>query len=236
MKTQVQTSIQTAKESQTRSNEMWQLYAKYYDVDEKSFTDRIAKNDYYAIYQVNNKIVGFTALRMRPVETSEGKVMTFYAGQSVIHADYRKRSLIPRTLVKLFWKHFTTQPHVPIYMWCDALTYKPYLLFANSLLEFYPSRRGPTPMKVEEVIQNIGQHYYGNSFNSLRGTVKKEKNIIDDPSAKITEEEKLHPDIKFFAEANPNYHKGHGLITIAPIDFQNFVYLAGKCLKKKFFN
>lgn len=234
-KTKIKTGIIKANEAQAYQTEMWNLYSNYYDVDQSSFFSRFNSNDYYAIYTKNEKIVGFTGLRLRIFEIAGEEVMTLYLGQTVMHSDCRGRSLFPRTCSIIFAQHFLKNPTMPIYAWCDSLTYKPYLIFSNSLKKCYPSRKEATPPKVKELINKLGNHYYNDCFDPETGTVFKQNNIIDDPTAIITKSDRQrNADIDFFANANPGHTNGHGLITIAPINFTNFLFLVKKCIKKQF--
>lgn len=234
-KSKIRTGVIEVEEAKAWQHQMWQLYSCYYDVDQAAFFKRMDSNDYYAIYTKNEELVGFTGLRLRPFDLEGEEVMTLYLGQTVLRSDCRGRSLMPRTCSLLFAQHFLKHPTMPIYAWCDSLTYKPYLLFSNSLKNSYPSRKEETPAKVKMLIDKLGNHYYQDSYDPETGTVHKQANIIDDPSATITEADRQkNADIDFFAKANPGHASGHGLITIAPINFTNFLFLVKKCFKKQF--
>lgn len=231
----IKTGIVEAKDALPLKEAMWNLYNQYYEVEESSFYNRINSNDYYAIYTKGDSVVGFTGLRLRSFELEGEAVMTLYLGQTVMHSSCRGKSLLPRTCSLIFTQHFLKNPTMPIYCWCDSLTYKPFLIFSNSLKKSYPSRKEETPKKIKMLINKLGQHYYKENFKPETGTVFKQHNIIDDPSAIITEEDRRkNPDIDFFAKSNPGYTNGHGLITIAPINFTNFLFLVKKCIKKRF--
>ena len=228
----LQTNIIRSTATEAFRQEMWNLYNRYYQVDRSSFFKRFQTNDLYALYTCDEKLVGFTGFRMKTIQTEYGRCQTLYIGQTVMDARYRGKSMLPRTCCKLFAQHFMSNPLSPIYVWCDSLTYKPYLLFANSLKAYFPSRHQATPAKEKAIIDQLGQHYYGDDYDQSTGTVHKAKNIIADPSTLISPKDRQHPDIDFFAQANPNYANGHGLITLAKIDGPNFLFLLKKCWKK----
>jgi len=212
---------------------MWELYSRYYNADKKAFFHRFQSNDYYAFYTDRNELIGFTGFRTKLVKTPQGTVQTLYIGQTVIDQLYRGNSLIPRTCCRIFAQLFLRRPFCPIYVWCDALTYKPYLLFANALSDYYPHRNKVKSPKIKSLIDQLGQHYYGANYCTEHGTVRKAVNVIDDPTALIHPELRQHPDIDFYATTNPRYAEGHGLITLAPITLRNFYCLLKKCLKKR---
>ncbi len=213
--------------------EMWELYRKYYNTERRSFFDRFQQNDCYAIYWSGKTMIGFTAIRMRPMKVGKRTYLSFYLGQSVITKAYRGQSLISQTCARLFLKHYLRHPFVPIYVWCDALTYKPYLLFANAFQNYYPSPKMKMPKAVEQLIQKIGNDYYPESFDEANGTVRKEISVVDDPTALVTEADLQHPAIRFFIDKNPRHDSGHGLLTIAPVSFKNMFSLLKHLWLKK---
>lgn len=218
--------------------EMWELYRKYYTTERRAFFDRFQQTDCYAIYWYGKTMIGFTAIRMRPMQIGTQQILTFYLGQSVIQKAFRGKSLIAQTCAKLFLKHYLRRPLVPIYVWCDALTYKPYLLFANAFQTYYPTPKIETPRDVQQIIQQVGQTYYADSFDEATGTVHKAANIIEDHSITVQQKDLEHPAIRFFVNQNPKHLAGHGLLTIAPVHFRNLVslikHLWWKRLRKAF--
>jgi hypothetical protein len=232
MKNQIQTEIVTAQTAQQYKVEMLDLYATYYDVDREAFFNRFASNDHYVIYKASERVVGFTGIRLKTVATPTRKAQTIYLGQTVMHEDFRGRSLIPRTCTRLIARTFLRHPFRPIFIWCDSLTYKPYLLFANSLCEYYPSRHHPTVGEAKYLMDHLGSHNYGDNYDPETGTVFKSQNVINDVTAVISPAMRQNPDIDFFATANPNYTRGHGLLTLTPMHWKNFLYLVKKCIRK----
>ena len=233
MNTSLKTTLIPAINAISRQDEMWALYNNYYKVSQQSFFDRFKVNDYYAFYTVDQMLVGFTGFRTKKVTTSKGTFQTLYIGQTVIQDEYRGKSLIPGTCCWIFIKHFLTKPFTPLYVWCDSLTYKPYLLFANSLKKYYPSRHEPTPSHIKALTHELGAHYYKTNYNPENGTVQKPFNAITDNTATITEQHLANPDIRFYAQKNSDYKDGHGLIILAPITLSNLFFLMKKCIKKR---
>ena len=57
---------------------------------------------------------------------------------------------------------------------------------------------------------------------------------MSDPTAKIDSDVVQDLDVLFYAGANPKYVNGHGLITIAPMHFRNYLAILFKCTQKFF--
>ena len=228
----IQTTIVTNKFSLATQEEMWSVYKKYYHYSKASFLERIKKNNYYSFYTLNGQIIGFTGLRISNAVIDGQKHLFIYFGQTVIDAAYRGKSLIPVTGAKLYLKFWRDILSSKTYFWADALTYKAYLVFAKSLEEYYPTYRVKNSAYIQGVIDHIGQANYGEAYNLGQGTVSKSQVLVNDPCINIPMRYRQDPDINFYTNANPGFVHGHGLITIAPLNGQNFLRLAIRVMRK----
>ena len=132
----------------------------------------------------------------------------------------------------MFWKKFLFSS---VYFWADTLCYKPYLVFAKTLDEYYPSYQQATPKSVKTIIDYIGQTHYKENYDAPTGTVKKEINLVRDPSSVITDRDRLDPDIRFYEQANPHHPQGRGLITLGPGNIKNVRLIVYRFLKSIFY-
>jgi hypothetical protein len=132
----------------------------------------------------------------------------------------------------LVFKHYLRHPFTPAVMWCDALSYKPYLAQARYMRDFYPNRLVETPADLQELRDRLGDFYYGKSYNPGLGTVSKESSRLKMHVAQIGQKEMQHPDIRFFAESNPGHLKGDGILILTPFNLRNFLTLFARLAKK----
>ncbi len=158
--------------------------------------------------------------------------LLIYFGQTIIEKAFRGKSLIPVTGAKLCFKFLRELLFSKVYFWADALTYKAYLVFAKTLNEYYPSRQAKPPVIVHKLVDFIGEKHYPESYCPKSGTVKKSKRLVADPTVNIHQSDLKDADVKFYLEANPNCKKGHGLITIAPVNRKNISLLLQRYLKR----
>lgn len=231
-KQKVRSYIVSSAEAKLYYPAMFELYSRYYQIEMERFLERFESNDQYVIFWKGPQIIGFTGFRLKSVHTSPGTYQTIYFGHSVIDHHHRGKALIPLSILKIYLKQRSLYPEQPIYVWCDALTYKPYLLFANYLKEYYPNRLQENPAEVDQIIRQLGDHYYGKTFNAMTGTVYKAQKAVSDQSTLIRENQISHPDIAFYVEKNQKHDLGHGLIVIAPLSLANFFKILGRCIHK----
>lgn len=228
----IQVSIVSNQFSDAVKEEMWSVYRHYYHYTKESFLARIAKNNYYSMYTIDGRIVGFTGLRIGRAVIDGEKHLFIYFGQTVIDAAHRGKSLIAVTGMKLYLKFWREILSSKTYFWADTLTYKAYLVFAKSLEEYYPTRRMETPEHIRKVIGHIGQKHYGDQFNPGLGTVRKDQVLVNDPCIHIPLKYQEDPDIRFYTQANPGYTQGHGLIALAPLSGANFMRLINRLMRR----
>ena len=220
--------------SASTKEEMWNIYKKYYNYSKNSFMERVAMNNYFALYTNQGKIVGFTGLRINKVQSDKKRKLMIYFGQTVIDKQFRGKALLPITGAKLCMKYFWDLLSSEVYFWCDALSYKPYLVFAKTLADFYPTRKRNMPKSIKNLIDVIGNQHYQDSYCPESGTVLKPVHLVSDLSVCVYEKDKQDADIQFYMKANPRYTEGHGLITLAPVNFSNFNLLLKRFINKIF--
>lgn len=231
-KAKIQVTISSNELTATTKEEMWKVYQKYYNYSREYFMQRIDSNNYFSFYKLNGRIVGFTGLRINRTEVCEKESLLIYFGQTIIDKKHRGNALIPRTAFKLFLRYWKDLLKGRIYVWADALTFKAYLVFAKTLKEFYPSYRSSMPAHIKELINFVGDEYYGSAFCVNTGTVRKDSVFVNDPTTMIDVQTEKDKDVLFYESSNPDYIKGHGLITFAPIHRKNYLALILKCIKK----
>ncbi len=228
----IEVSINSNEFSPEIKEEMWAIYRNYYNYHKADFMARIASNNYYALFKLHGRIIGFAGLRINKVKIARRSRLLIYFGQVVIHENYRGKSIIPIVGAKLCMKYWRELIFSKAYFWADSLTYKAYLVFAKTLDECYPSYKRQTPRVTRRLLHYIGRTYYRKTYNHQTGTVTKKQMLINDPSIRITAKYRQDSDINFYITANPNYKIGHGLLTIAPINGRNILLLLRRYLQR----
>lgn len=222
--------------SAAKLQELWDIYSPHHNTERAEFEARITqKMDFVTCYQnkKTGELLGMTAVRMDTVTLSDGtKVYTVYSGMSYISPACRGMRLLPRTLARYGTRLKLRHPFGNVWLWSDAISYKPYVLSARSARTLYPSRNTETPPRVKEFMDWVGTKYYGTQYNAKMGTVRKAFNRLKDHVAPITEKELADPDIRFFAERNPGYQNGDGLLNVIPLSWGNMATSTLRAIQK----
>lgn len=214
----------------TLVNQMFAIYQKSYNISEKAFRDKMNTIDSYALYFTSeNKLVGFTGIRKKAIDIEKDRYKAYYIGQTIILPEYRGKSLIQRTIVRLFINHYLKNPFRKVIVWNDSLSYRPYLVMAKGLKQFYPSPHPIASEKLRAVRNALGTIYYGDTFCPMTGIVSKKSAVLSPAELAISAEKLADPYVQFYVNQNPKYYEGNGLITLCPANLRNlFYYLSNK--------
>ncbi len=204
---------------------LWQLYSPHHSTSRAQFEERIRNFDGIALFRerYRGRIVGFTGVRIREVDVMGRRRGTLYFGQTYIEHAFRGQQFIQRTVTWLMLTQRIRSPRIPWYFWSDALSYKPYLIMARNLEHFFPNPGQTTPPEIKQLVDQLGQIYYGATYDAASGVVRKVDRRLHDHVAPIGERELRDPFIRFYAERNPNHDRGHGLIIICPLSLENLI-------------
>ncbi|MCA9658318.1 MAG: hypothetical protein KC486_08240 [Myxococcales bacterium] len=208
-------------------DEMYDLYGPHHDVDRGDFADRVRGGfDHVVRFRErgSRRLVGFTAVRSRIIRLSSGRRLpTLYSGLSFVLPEARGLGLLPAVLSYYALRLKLRAPTETVWVWSDAISYKPYILTARRLTRVYPSRHGPTPAFVRELRDRLGADYYGDLYDAATGCVRKLHKRLKDHVAPIRAQDLRDPDIRFYAEHNPGHADGHGLMMLIPADVKNIL-------------
>lgn len=215
------------------NQKLWDIFTKSYDLSFYDFTEKQKTLDKYALYfNSENQLIGYTGIRDCSFKIEKKNYRAIYFGQTVIEKEYRGKNLIQNTVIKLLAKHFIGLKQSKLIIWNDSLSYRPYLVMAKNLKNYYPNKNLSHKAKDIEIRNTLGNRYYKESFCSSTGTVFKDQVILKENELTLSSKDLNDPHIQYYVSLNPNYEKGHGLITFCHAEFGNLFYY----LKKRIAN
>ena len=218
---------------------MCELYVPHHNISTEDCTRRIQSGfDQIILYisPTKGEIVGFNGIRKRihKVQGFLKPVLAVYLGQLIIDNNYRGQHPLHAAMLKLMVREKFLRPWLKPVVWADSITYKPYLLVARCTKEFYPGPDAPTPPAFQNLIQHLGETYYPETFDPATGRVIKPANLIKEHVAPIKANHLRKPYVRYYAEANPGYIKGDGLIMAFPFSWENTIFIAKQLLFFKY--
>lgn len=218
------------------NEEIWALYGQAHTIAFEQFSERWQRLDQVVLFRqrASGRLIGCIGVRFHDFLIAGSRPMpTLYFGQVYIEPAFRGRMLIQRTVLGFMLKAKCRHPLGTCYFWTDALTYKPYLVMANNLADYYPHPDRATPPDILALQDAIGARYYPDTFQAETRTVNKPSNLLNDQSVVITERDLQNRFIGFYAQRNPGHAKGDGLLLVCPMSLKNVLHFLLRLIRKK---
>ena len=213
----------------------WEIYAPCHLVGGVEFLERFMNFDQVVFIRDSKSgiIVGGSGFRIRTFDLKNNKtVKTIYLGQSYILPEYRGRKLMSLSYTQVVLDCKKKHPFRQIWFWMDALSYKPYLIMANQMREYYPSSFRKTPDWVKDLRSKVGLYYYMSLYDDVTGVVKKKERRLKPSEGKIRQNDLNNPFIRFYLRLNPGHVRGEGLLCVCPGNFKNVLWFTWLLIKQ----
>lgn len=228
--------IPSALLTEQQFSQMCSVYCPHHNVSEAELRIRAVQNiDQVALFTAEDGTLhGFMGFRFRELRTQKGKkAAAFYMGMAYILPQSRGKNLVQKTVVRFVVKFKLKNPFTRLLFWTDAISYKPYMIFARNLRTYFPTKNCKTPQFYREIRDQLGATYYGDQYDAASGTVIKENNRLKKGVAEISDKELSDPDILFYATQNPGHSQGNGLIVMCPASLENILSYFVRQIKPK---
>lgn len=221
--------------------QMFNLFSEYYEgVQWSVFNSDLDEKDTIILLtdSQSGSICGFSTLVARRVIASGTSVVGVFSGDTLLIRKHWGSPVLGIAFLSYLFFLKIRNPFTPVYWFLISKGYKTYLLMAKNFKNYYPNHCFSTPI----FEKNLMDKFYGDKFFSRYEPTKGIIRFHDNPSAcKLAGgvapiDEKLQaevPQIRFFAEKNPNWTQGDELACIAEMTFAMPFQFAAKQVYKK---
>lgn len=216
---------------------MWEIFCTYYtDVSKEMFeTDMLSKSHVILVRDIaDNSVQGFSTLQIIRENVLGKKVVAIFSGDTIVETAYWGQTALQRAFFRYILKVKAQHPFCNVYWFLISKGYKTYLLLSRNFVEHWPRYNTETPKWQRAVIDSLSKNKFGNAWNSEKGVLKFETCVgrLKAGVAGIEESAMQYPDIKFFAEKNPNHMLGDELCCIGRVNLTLAVYYPFKLIRK----
>ncbi len=208
------------------------LHSSVFDAeDEDSFRELVAERaaDDTVLYLRRDEagIAGYLAL-FRYDRVVHRRTTTVYRAVAGSRRSQRgSNSMLPLVLGRVLLFRLR-HPVRPVYFLGLMLHPTSYLLVAKYAPQLWPEYRRSTPPPVLEVMRDLAASF------GLAVSPHNPLAVHAGVSTRQTDEERLYwrtsdrPAARFFVQANPDYGKGYGLLTLVPVTMRTCAYALGR--------
>lgn len=133
-------------------------------------------------------------------------------------------------------KEMILHPRTPLYIAGKAFSYKSYMAISSLFTEFYPRFGTVTPAFEKSILNEFGEGiaHANEVYDRETCVLKRELSTIREHVAPITADELDNPHIRFFAETNPGWRKGHQLCVIGKVTWSDLISGLFKAVKRAY--
>ncbi|MDH5432833.1 MAG: hypothetical protein OEY19_02730 [Gammaproteobacteria bacterium] len=229
-------TVSTSDLDETLNQKFWVLYSDYHNISYAEFTAQWKEHDKITYFVCNRikQVVGFIGIRYYSFlceELSDAQTLSF--GQTFIHPKYRGKLLIQKTVIKLLLKYKLSHPFSSLFFYTDALSYKPFLLMAYNLSDYYPNPYENNPYYIDELFDQIGEKYFSSRYDPETKTTFRPYRLVKDETVDVTPNEMKNSFIKFYVSLNPGHKNGNGLLIMCPMTVKNVLYFMFRQISKR---
>jgi hypothetical protein len=203
---------------------MFALMAQYYEIQRPIFDADLEEKEFVIVMTdaETDVIKGFSTMVRLELES----VTALFSGDTIIHADYRHTTVLPREWAKLAFSTLdsirATQPERQVYWFLITSGYKTYRYLPLFFKQFYPRYDEATPAAIQAIMDKLACSRYTDEYNPRTGIIRlKNATPLQEGVADIQAHRLKNPHIEFFTRVNPDHANGDELVCLTAIDRHN---------------
>ncbi|MBL7546171.1 MAG: hypothetical protein JNL11_20290 [Bdellovibrionaceae bacterium] len=199
---------------------MYSIFSKYYvNHTREQFTiDLFEKNHVILLRDAQHKTIqGFSTLLQVDLALQGFNALGIYSGDTVLEKEYWGNKALGIAFLKYLWMEKVKNPFRPVYWFLISKGYKTYLLMANNFKTHFPRVEMETPTHYKVLMDRFYSHRFSDFYKPSLGVIEFDSKscCLKEKVAEISTELFKNKKIKYFAEMNPHWDRGHELACIA---------------------
>lgn len=223
--------------------ELYQLCSSMVDAADgvgiEAFQDVVLQYKFVSMYRdrVDGSLRGMLLLDEKKVVHAGKDIMVFKLGLALFKQRYRGGALPYILFLYRALRCFLRYPKRQVYVLTKLFSYKSYMIGMNLTQEAYPRYDAETPAFEKSLIDEFGYAQQGGTatYNPETCVVTRNHVRLENHAAPVNKEDLSCPHIQHFVKLNPDWHKGHCLVTCCKISFSSIVKLAVSSILRSFF-
>ena len=212
---------------------MWEIYRPSHEVDLETFcTKTRRKFSDLVVLRDGRRVLGFFGGGpVQPLTLPSGEeVMTRYLGQAMVVPELRRSGIAIVSPLLLGFQAVHRGRPKRVFVWQDCITVRTFLLAARHAPHTWPYPGKVMPEEIRFVRDAVGRSMYGPAYDPAAGVVRKTERIVVEPD--IDPRRLKDPLVAFYAQANPGYVHGDGLLQVFPMSWPLLAWSTARALRR----
>jgi hypothetical protein len=211
--------IARASLSRQQSDEMFALLTKHFDgVTRTQFESDLAAKDWVIDVRHDERLVGFTTLRVTTALFEGIPVTAIYSGDTIVAPEAWGSPALARAWIMAVNRIRAEQPTRRCFWLLLTSGFRTYRFLPVFWREFYPRFDAPTPPSAARLLTDLARAGYGAHFDATLGVVRfAQPQRLRGALAGVPVGRTANPHIGFFLDRNPGHGRGDELVCLTEI-------------------
>ena len=205
---------------------MFALISTYYANTKQSIFDKDLEGKDWALVlleEETGKIVGFSTQELIVQDFKGKSINVLFSGDTILAREHWGTGSLSLAFNELMIDLLKSYPDRPLYWLLISKGLRTYKYLPNCFIEYYPNWQIETPENITQLMHQLGNYKFNDSYNPDTGIVSAQENgqYLKDEFQPSPEEEK--PYESFFFQKNPGYEKGDELLCLTRLSLDNIL-------------
>lgn len=190
-------------------------------VTPSAFTHDLAnKNWVILIKNQRLQLKGFSTLRLYDVAVQGENLSVVYSGDTIVDPTAWSSATLPRAWIQAI--NQLRSPDKRLFWLLISSGFRTYRLLPTFWQVFYPHYDRPTPIAMQQLMDDLAQQQFGEAYDAHTGLVRfPQPQMLSPILGTIPPERRSDPHIQFFEQANPDHGQGDELVCLTEICAEN---------------
>ena len=184
--------------------------------------------------RLDGSLRGMSLLGKDVINHKGQKVVTLKFGLAFCHNYYQGGPYLYYVIIYHIMKALICHRTSKVYILSKLFSYKSYVSLINMCKQVYPIHDKEIPEFEKDLLQRFAMSicFDGETYNPETFILEREMSRVKSHVAKITTCDLENPHIRFFAERNPGWTKGHCLFCISEVTWTSLIKAIWKSIKR----
>jgi hypothetical protein len=207
----------------TQRDEMFALLDRFFEgVTRGQFERDLAAKDWAILVRRDERLAGFTTLRVASLEFEDEPITALYSGDTIVAPEAWRSPALARAWIESVNSIRAANPGRRCFWLLLSSGFRTYRFLPVFWREFFPRHDAPVPAADQRLLDHLGVIGYGVMFDRAKGLVRfPQPQRLRGPLAAIPIGREADPHVAFFLQRNPGHASGDELACLAEISEAN---------------
>lgn len=205
--------------SSHQRDQMFHLLTRHFvGVTREQFERDLAEKDWVVEIRLDERLVGFTTLRVTQSHFDAAAITAIYSGDTIVSPEAWGTPALARAWIAAVNRIRATFPRQRCFWLLLTSGFRTYRFLPVFWREFYPRFDRPTPAPMHTLLAQLARENYGPQYDPAVGVVRfLHPQQLRGPLAVVPDGRDHNPHVAFFLARNPGHAGGDELVCVTEI-------------------